>query len=33
MWHDIFLDEVDSAKLNLPGVFFRKHGHLGLFEA
>ena len=39
MWHDgseeksIFLDEVASAKLNLHGGFFRKCGHLGLFEA
>ena len=27
------LDEVASAKLNLHGGFFRKCGHLGLFEA
>ena len=37
MWHDssefIFLDEVVSAKLNLQGGFFRKCGHLDLFEA
>ena len=39
MWHDsseeksIFLDEVALAKLNLHGGFFRKCGHLGLFEA
>ena len=29
----IFLDEVASSKLNLHGGFFRKCGHLGLFEA
>ena len=29
----IFVDEVASAKLNLHGGFFRKCGHLGLFEA
>ena len=28
-----FLDEVASSKLNLHGGFFRKYGHLGLFEA
>ena len=28
----IFLDEVASAKLNLHGGYFRKYGHLGLFE-
>ena len=28
-----FLDEVASSKLNLHGGFFRKNGHLGLFEA
>ena len=26
-------DEVASSKLNLHGGFFRKYGHLGLFEA
>ena len=29
----LFLDEVASSKLNLHGGFFRKNGHLGLFEA
>ena len=29
----MFLDEVASSKLNLHGGFFRKNGHLGLFEA
>ena len=28
-----FLDEVASSNLNLHGGFFRKYGHLGLFEA
>ena len=27
------MDEVASSKLNLRGGFFRKYGHLGLFEA
>ena len=27
------MDEVASAKLNLHGGYFRKCGHLGLFEA
>ena len=29
----LFLDEVASSKLNLHDGFFRKYGHLGLFEA
>ena len=29
----LFLDEAASSKLNLHGGFFRKSGHLGLFEA
>ena len=28
-----FVDKVASSKLNLHGGFFRKYGHLGLFEA